>query len=52
MKNSTHGEPFHMSEVEGDALILPEGTNVKTEDQPEATTSVDIGTLKTDPEIS
>jgi len=50
-KNKARG-PFHMSDVDSDVPILPEGTNVKPEDQPEDATFVDIGTIQTDPRIS
>jgi hypothetical protein len=50
-KNKARG-PFHMNEVDDDMPILPEGTSVKAEDQPENATFVDVGTIQTDPKIS
>jgi hypothetical protein len=41
-----------MSAVDNDVPILPEGADVRSEDQPEGTTFVDIGTLHTEPKIS
>lgn len=50
-KNKSTG-PFHTSEVGDDVPILPEGTDVKVEDQPQGVTFVDIGSIQTDPKIS
>jgi len=44
--------PFHMSQVDDDVPILPKSTDVKSSDQPEGATFVDIRTLQTDPKIS
>ena len=41
-----------MSEVGDDVPILPEGMDVKVEDQPQGVTFVDIGSIQTDPQIS
>jgi hypothetical protein len=48
MPKNNGSEPFHMSEIDGDVPILPEGTNIKTTDQPDIT-FVDIGSIQTDP---
>ncbi|KII89415.1 glycosyltransferase family 1 protein [Plicaturopsis crispa FD-325 SS-3] len=45
-------EPFHMQEVDENAPILPEDTDVKPEDQPEGARYIDIGHIETNPKIN
>lgn len=52
MSEKKDHEPFHMSEIDADAPVLPQGANYVPGDQMDDVTFVDIGSIKTEPKIS
>lgn len=52
MSKTKDSGPFHMTEVDGDVPVLPEGTHVDPEDRPQGAQYVEIGSIETDPKIS